>query len=249
VFFLTGVLPAIPGWRFEWHVNATNRSEGIACIFVSQEATRERPFVVAKVVENTERIIGSFVGFFERTRDSATPMKPGELRDRLKDGRRFSELDTRLGNIEEMVGKLTAVQSPQPPPFAVETVFRRVQRARREIGYEGKPAFSLAAWPLQPIDFPNLFESHEVPIVRLLEWPPRLRNGGFDFSTLGRSVIVEGLLRRCVVPEHKILEVWRDGPLICVVPGDGWHLCWAMHSTPDTGFRINNLALTETLYL
>src|ERR1700730_2329387 len=152
-------------------------------------------------------------------------MKPSELRDRLKDGRRFLELDTRLGNIEEMVGKLASGQVSPQPVFNSETVFRRVQRARREVGYEGKPAFSLAAWPLQPIDFPNLFESHEVPVVRLLEQPPRLRDAGFDFATRMLSTIVEGQLRRCLIPERKILEVWRDGPLICVVPGNEWHLC------------------------
>jgi hypothetical protein len=218
-------------------------------ILVPQEAGRERPYVVAKVVENTGRIIGSYIGFFERIRDNVAPMKPGELRDRLKDGRRFSELDTRLGSIEEMVGRLAAGQAPQQPAFTFETVFRQVQRARREVGLEGKPAFSLAAWPLQPVDFPNLFESHEVPVVRLLEQPPRLRDAGFDFATRRLSTIVEGQLRRCLIPEHKILEVWRDGPLICVVPGDDWHLCWGMRSTAETGLRINSLALAETVYL
>jgi hypothetical protein len=242
------VVPSIQGLRFEWHASATNRDEGIASVFVPQESSRDRPYIVTKVVE-TGRIVGSYVGFFERIRDNSNPMKPGELRDRLKDGRRFAELDSRLGNMEEMLGRLAAGRAPQEPPFTAETVFRRVQRARREVGYEGKPALSLAAWPLQPIDFPNLFESHEAPVVRLLEQPPRLRDGGFDFATRRLSSIVEGQLRRCLIPEHKILEVWRDGPLICAVPGDDWHLCWGMRSTPETGLRINTLALAETVYL
>jgi len=243
------VVPSIPGVRFVWNASSANRDEGIASILVPQEASRERPYVVTRIVEGSGRVLGSYIGFFERTRDNVSPMKPGELRNRLKDGRRFLELDTRLGNIEEMVGKLSARQTPQQPAFTAETVFRRVQRARREVGYEGKPAFSLAAWPLQPIDFPNLFESHEVPVVRLLEQPPRLRDAGFDFATRRLSTIVEGQLRRCLNPEHKILEVWRDGPLICVVSGDDWHLCWGMRSAPETGLRINNLALAETIYL
>ena len=176
-------------------------------------------------------------------------MRPGELRDRLKDGRRFGELDTRLGNIEEMVGRFAAGQTRQQPAFTAETVIRRLQRAHRDVGLEGRPAFSLVAWPLQTIEFPSLFESHDVPVVRLLEQPPRLRDAGFDFATRRLSVIVEGQLRRCLIPEHKIIDVWRDGPLICVLPGDDWHLCWGMRSTPETGLRINNLALTETVYL
>jgi hypothetical protein len=243
------VLPSIPGLRLVWHASAANGNEGIVSILVPQEASRERPYVVTKLVENTGRTVGTYVGFFERTRDSATPTKPSELRDRLRDGRRFAELDTRLGNIEEMIGRITPGQEPQQPAFGAEIIFGRVQRARREMGYEGKPALSLAAWPLQSTDFPNLFESHEVPVVRLLEQPPRLRDGGFDFATRRLSAIVEGRLRRCLIPEHKILEVWRDGPLICVVPGDDWHLCWGMRSTAETGLRINNLALAETVYL
>jgi len=243
------VLPAIPGLRFDWYANSANRDEGIGSILVPHEANRERPYVVAKVVSNAGRIIGSYVGFFERLRENVAPMKPSDLRDRLKDGRRFSELDSRLGNIEEMIGKLTVAQVPRPPAFSAEIVFKRVQRARRELGYEDRPAFSLAAWPLQPIDFPDLFESHDVPVVRLLEQPPHLRPMGFDFAPRRLSTIVEGQLRRSIIPESKILEIWRDGPLICVVPGDDWHLCWAMHSTPESGLRINNLALAETVYL
>jgi hypothetical protein len=122
-------------------------------------------------------------------------MRPGEITDRLKDGRRFLELDTRLENIVEMGGKLTAGQTPLPPAFTADIVFRQVQGARRELGYEGKPALSLAAWPSQSINFPDLFESHEAPVVRLLEHPPGLRDAGFDFDTSRPSAIVEGQLR------------------------------------------------------
>lgn len=243
------VLPSIRGLRLEWHASAANRNEGIVSVLIPREASRDGPYVVAKVVEDTGRVIGSYIGFFERMRDNVAPMRPGELRDRLKDGRRFFELDTRLGNIEEMVAKLAGVHAPQQPAISFETVFRRVQRARQEVGYDQKPAFSLAAWAVQPIEFPNLFESREEPVVRLLEQPPRLRDGGFDFAARRLSTIVEGQLRRCMIPGHKVLEVWRDGTLICVLPGDDWHLCWAMQSTPETGLRINNLALAETVYL
>jgi predicted HTH transcriptional regulator len=83
-------VPSIQELSFEWHASAANRDEGIASIFVPKESSRERPYIVTKVVENTGRIVGSYVGFFERIRDNATPMKPGELRDRIKDGRRFA---------------------------------------------------------------------------------------------------------------------------------------------------------------
>jgi hypothetical protein len=244
------VIPSIPGLKFGWYVNAENSDQGIASIFIPQVASRERPFLAAKVVQNTGRVIGSYVGYFERTRDSVSPMKPAELREKLRDGQRFSELESRLGSIEGMIGKALETQAQQRQRgLSDEAVFRRVQQARRAVGYEDKPAFSLAASSLTPVDFPNLFESREVPIVRLLEDPPRLRRSGFDLSTRRLSTIIEGQLRRCLIPDHKLLEVWRDGALISVVPGDDSHLCWAMRSTLETGLRINNLALTETVFL
>jgi len=69
-------------------------------------------YVVVKVVENTGRIIGSYIGFFERVRENVAPMKPGELRDRLRDGRRFLELDTRLGTLKKWLADLQQVKHP-----------------------------------------------------------------------------------------------------------------------------------------
>jgi len=164
-------------------------------------------------------------------------------RDRVVAAASIPDADSRAAS------RFSGVGGPQQPLLSVKTVFSRVQRARRELGREGKPCFSLAAWPSEPVDFPNLFESPEVPIVRLLEHPPRLRNNGFDLATRTRSIILEGQLRRCLVPQHKLLEVWRDGSLICTVPGDDWGLCWNTHSSAVTGLRINTLALAENVYL
>ena len=107
------VLPSVPGLKFAWHASVENVDEGIVSIFIPQEASRERPFLVGKVVEDSGKIVGSYVGYFERTRDNVTAMKPGELRERLKGGQRFAELDTRLGNIEGMMGKVVAGQAHQ----------------------------------------------------------------------------------------------------------------------------------------
>jgi diguanylate cyclase (GGDEF)-like protein len=153
------------------------------------------------------------------------------------------------GSNFQVPSRFLGVGAPQQPPLSAEIVFRRVQQARQELGRASQPNFSLAAWPLQPVNFVNIFESPEAPIVRLLEKPPRLRNGGFDLPTGIPSVILQAQLRRCLVSNHELLEVWRDGALICIVPGDDWHLCWNTHSSADTGLRINTLALAETVYL
>ena len=243
------VLPSIPGLRFDWHQSKANPNEGIVSITVPQEARLERPFLVSKVVADSGRIVGSYVGFFERTRDNVTPTKAAELRERLKDGLRFSEIDARLANIEGMVGRFAAGPTEKKPGLSVETLLDRVRSAIRVIGYEGRPTLVLTAAPTEPVEFPDLFESHETPVVRLLENPPELRDAGFDLDTRRPSTIIEAELRRCTVPERKLVELWRDGPLICILAGDSSFLCWGMRSTPETGFRINNRALGESVYL
>lgn len=243
------VVPAIAGLRFDWHPNRADQTTGIASIFVPEIAADEHPYVVVKVVDDSERIFGSYVGVFERTRDNVSPMRPAELRDRIKDGRRFAELDARLGNIEQMVGKLLGTRVPEPPALSGDAIFARVSDARQAMGYERKPTLSLLAWPHGQAQFPTLFESRAEPVVQLLEDPPRLRDGGFDISTWSASQIVEGRLRRTQSPCRKILEIWRDGVVMSVLAGDDSYLCWAMQSTPETGLRINTLALAETVYL
>ena len=251
------IIPSIPGLKFKWHPSAKNPNEGVVSISVPQQARQERPFIVGKIVADTGKVSGSYVGLFERKRDRVPTIKPEELRERLKDGLRFAELNTRLMNVEEMVGKIVARDQTPPhptgqikmtPAVLSEEIVRRVQQAREEVGFASRPTFSLVAWPDVPIDFPGLFESRDDPAVQRLEHPPQLRNGGFGLLTGRPSAIVEGRLRRCSAPGYRLLEVWRDGPLISVSEGDGGHLCWGMDS-PETGLRINNLALTETVYL
>jgi hypothetical protein len=252
------VIPSVPGLNFKWHSSMANSKEGIVSILIPQAACLERPYIVGKIVTDEENVSGSHIGYFERRRDRVPPMKAPELRERLKDGLRFAEINTRVMNVEEMVGKAAA--RDQRPPFPTgplkmtpallpEEIVRRVQRAREEVGFGSRPTFSLVAWKDVPIDFPGLFESREDPVVQLLERPRQLRSGGFGLLTGRPSTIVEGKLRCCSAPGYRLLEVWRDGPLISVSEGNGGHLCWNMDSTPETGLRINNLALTETVYL
>jgi hypothetical protein len=254
------VVPSIPGLRLKWHPSSVNPKEGVVSILVPQTACQERPYIVGRIIDDTGKVSGSYVGFFERKRDRVPPIRPSELRERLKDGLRFAELNTRLMNVEEMVGKTAARDLNQPPSYPtkdftlvpvlpVETILGRIQRTREEVGFGSRATFSLVAWSEKPINFPGLFESRDDPVVQYLEHPPQLRTDGFGLLRGRPSTIVEGKLRRCLAPGFRLLEIWRDGPLISMVEGDGGHLCWGVDSTEDVGLKINNLALTETVYL
>ena len=243
------IYPPIRGLDVIWHPGAADAGQGTVSITVPQEASQDRPYLVGKIVEATGKTLGAYIGHFERAGSGTKPTSVEDLRSRLKDGLRFSELEGHLQNIEETLGKLTAGPAQQRPAISVETVAQRLKRARETLRYGEKPTLFLVAWPLEPAQFPTLFESRQETVVQLLENPPKLRDFGFDLSTRRASTIVEAALRRCMVVERKLLELWRDGLLVLVAPGDEWHLCWGMQSDATTGLRINNLCLAETTYL
>src|SRR5580700_8508715 len=75
------IIPSIPGVKFKWHPSAKNPNEGVVSIFVPQPVRQERPFIVVKIVADTGKVSGSYVGFFERKRDRVPTIKPEELRE------------------------------------------------------------------------------------------------------------------------------------------------------------------------
>lgn len=266
---LEWVIPPIRGLRLKWHPTAEDCSAGIVSIVVPASANEDRPYIVNRVLSDSGKVAGAYIGYFERTRGNATPMRAAELRERLKDGLRFAELSPRMTNIEAMVADLARTRdaaitpppqtpeetivlspTPSPPPLDFDSdIFRRVQAARRALNPETVPTFSLCAWPKYPVSYLGLFRSRTNPIVRLLEDPPALRSSGFNISINRESTIVEGRLRRCLAPGFRLLEIWRDGPSICIVEGGDGHLCWGSSRTGHPDLQINNIALTETTYL
>jgi Putative DNA-binding domain len=244
------VYPAIRGLRIKWCAGTNQDGSGIVSVKVPQECCQERPYVVGKVVESTGKIVGSYVGYFERVQSGAKPISFEELRERLKDGYRFSELDGRLRDIEAALGRIAASPNPVVAGISDQTVSERVVAAGQVAHLSDRPSIDLTAWsPSDRVEFTSLFESRSAPVVKLLENPPHLRYAGFDLNTGQASEIIRGQLRRSEVHRDKLLELWRDGVLIFVAPGDEWFLCWGMESDATTGLRINNIALTEVTYL
>ncbi|HEV2197904.1 MAG TPA: hypothetical protein VGR55_20135 [Candidatus Acidoferrum sp.] len=241
--------PQIRGITAKWHPSASNDGTGIVSIRVPQEASHERPYLVGKVLEASGKVVGSYFGFFERVQSDAKPMSFQELRERLKDGFRFFSIDERLRGVEEGLAKLAGAAIQKADLISDQTVLERIGQARQTIGLNERPTFYLVARASEPVEFRTLFESRTTPLVQLLDHPPRLRSDGFDLNTGQLSEIVQGSLRRSVNPRPKLLELWRDGVLIYVAPGDEWLLCWGMNSTASTGLIINNLALVEMTYL
>jgi hypothetical protein len=52
-------------------------------------------------------------------------------------------------------------------------------------------------------------------------------------------------LRRCVYNGNKLLDLWKDGLLVGIGPGDYDLLCWMQEARPDRGLPIRSLVLAE----
>jgi len=241
------VYPPIPGLKVAWHPSSAQPKKGLVSILVPSEATAEQPYIVVRIVEATGKISGSVVGYFARTGPAVSPISAPYMRDRLKDGLRFSDLSGQLQDIQVALANLASPRQ-KPMPTASIDIENRVLKGRNSVGLGESPTFFLASHALENVQFPTLFRSRDTDLVRLLESPPTLRQSGFDLGK-DASTIVAGQIRRTMTPKRKVLEFWKDGFLLFEAAADDWFLCWGMRSTEETGLRINNIVLTEVTYL
>ena len=106
----------------------------------------------------------------------------------------------------------------------------------------------LVAYPTVKIQIEGLFESRNANVVKLIDEPPQLRYAGFDISPHERSRIIDGELRRAVLKQYKLIEVWRDGMILFVSDGGEGFLCRGNYDTNKL-LRVNTIVLTESTYL
>ncbi len=126
----------------------------------------------------------------------------------------------------------------------------RIDQALAAIGFEGKPSFGLSAVPDRSVDLPQMVETRDNEITRLIEKPPTLRPHGFDLD-VGEMIPIltsKGRMRRVVRPGYKLLEVWRDGCVLFVADGAAF-LCRVLQEQPKPPLSVNTLVLTESTLL
>jgi hypothetical protein len=241
------VYPPIRGLDMRWHPSASDASIGIVSIHVPPEGFQDRPYLVSQV-EIAGNVSGKLFGFFERIEDAVEPMRVHDLRERLKDGMRYRDLDRKLENIESLLVRQSTDSIGEKTQATTEHLLQRAADTSIATGLTDDPWFYLLANPSESARFPRIFESHESPEVKLLENPPTYRYAGFDLQTQGRAEIVRAELIRKVTPGRRGLDLWRDGTLIFVGRGDSGLLGWACKGTEDE-LLINNVALMETVCL
>src|SRR5260370_36962534 len=241
------VYPPIRGIELKWHPSASNASIGIVSIYVSPEGCQDRPYLVSQV-EIGGNVSGKLFDYFERIESNVEPMRVHELRERLKDGMRYRDMDRKLESIESLLVRQSVESAEKKTATTIESLIQRAVDTKIATGLTDDPSFYLIANPLESVRFPGILQSHESPEAKLFENPSVYRSNGFDLSKKMRSEIVRAELIRRVTHGRRGLDFWRDGTLIFVGRGDAELLGWAYKGSDDE-LLINNVALTEMVCL
>ena len=96
--------------------------------------------------------------------------------------------------------------------FADETLTSRLEAAIELAGLTEQAVFGLCARPSPSVRLPTLFAGKDSALVKAFDNPPSLRSAGFDLKHGGNSRIVQGELRRVVIPSWKF---WSFGVTVC----------------------------------
>jgi hypothetical protein len=241
---LTPLLHPMPRVRV-LHFAGEEDDRGVAAIEI--EKGGDGPYLVGQVVDESEKRVGAFFGYFERRQDVIPPLSLARIQQQFSAGRQWASIEQRLTGIEAMV-KSSTVTRAQPAKDWEKERKQRLTAARIAAGRDAAPMLYLTATPEGDCDFPTLFASQHERIVRLIENPPELRNQGFAIWANRTSEIIDGRLRRNVVVGLRLIELWKDGLFVFIGPGDEDLLGWRMHGF-DKPIHISNFVLTELVLI
>ncbi len=236
------IYPTVRQLSIDWYRSAETLDRGIIVIAVPDQESG-KPFLIRKSVDSTGKVFETVFGYAERHQAATIPLSVQEIHSLIRDGRVLLQERQR-----QETGEAKSV--PQiVTPRAESIISERIEAAIKDVGLEGKPFYVLAAVPLDAVTVPDLFESRNAAVARLIGTPPPLRHAGFDVDAGGNTQIIRGELLRASLSGYKLLELWRDGTLILVASGGPDFLCWRAYEKAETSFQINNLAVVESAYL
>ena len=220
---------------------------GVAVISVPGTASAQKPYLVNRNVEADGKVRGTQFGYYERVQDRIPAASAATLSGLLRDGMRFAEIARRLDTIEAFLGNYV---SENESGITESELSNRISEAETSVDRQLRPNLILAATSKNPCSFPELFKSRSSNLVKLLDNPPLLREQGFAITPwegVGPSEIIRGRLRRRVANGNRLFEVWQDGAVVTVGPGDEDLLCWFMRNqtNPKPGLPIRNFVLAE----
>ncbi|HEX41157.1 MAG TPA: hypothetical protein ENN81_03760 [Phycisphaerales bacterium] len=241
-----------PNVDVQWVPSHTDETRGLAYILISEREGARWPFVVTKLFDEDSRAFGNVVGYFERKRDRVEAMAPAEIQQRMRDGRRFDSYLARSLDLMEEVKRRIETGAAAVAAAHVGNVGsqmdERIANALSASGLASSIKYCLAAYSPTATEVQEIFAGRASAAVKLIDAPPELRYAGFDISPGTESRIVDGKLRRALTRGYKLLDVWRDGTVVSIAPGDGGFLCWNNPRGSDY-LRVNPVALIESVCL
>jgi len=228
-------------------VFAGQNGKGVAAIVIDGAAMTEKPYIVSKMIDEAGANIGSYFGYFQRKGDTTPTISSARIQQQLSAGMQWSSIDQRLQAIEANLAARGKAGPPTKRPVITDAIRKeRLTAARITVGRHDEPLVYYMANSEGDCDFPTLFQSRSERIVRLIDRPPELRPHGFEIEAGDYSEIVQGKLRRNLLPGQRLIELWRDGVFIYVAPGDEDFLGWRMAGLPQP-IHINNFVLAESI--
>jgi hypothetical protein len=241
------IYPPITDLKIQWHPSSVDPTRGIASIYVPPKSASEKPFLVAQS-EVGSRVRGHLFGYFERVGDDALPTTVQILRDTMKDGKRYGDLERRMESLEGLLAKFVSNRVVKQNLVTIERLLQRAADAKIAAQLSDAPSFFLLGAPVQPVRLSGLYSSKSAEYKAISE-PPAYRQMGFDLNTHTPVQHVRGELIRRVTNGRKGLELWQDGTLIFVGRNDEDFLGWAVRSKGGANLYINNYVMTEVISL
>ena len=242
------IYPPILDLTIQWHPSKLDPAKGIASIYVPSKSANEKPFLVARS-ELDSRVRGHLFGYFERVGDDALPTTVQIMRDTMKDGKRYGDLERRMENLEGLVTKLVANRTAKNNPVNTERLLQRAAEAKVAVQLSDVPSFFLIATPAEPVKLNGLFSTKSAEYKTIAD-PPAYREHGFDLNPHNPVQHLQGEFIRRLANRRKGLELWQDGTLIFVGRNDQDFLGWAVKpKAGENNIYINNYVLTEVISL
>ena len=219
------------------------------------------------LIEDETKPIGSHIGIFERAQSHTHFYSVEKVHALIQAGQGMipdisSKLDYLIQTIHtknsaflsDTESKPIFLENSSEPSdefitekFNSSVTHQAVKNLATVADLDEMPYFWLSADPKIPFDLSRILESKHDPIVRLIEDPPVVREGGFDLRLNQNSTIVEGDRRRVILQKYGALELSIQGRLLFVGHED--LLCWGRRKRQENSHLINQLALTELVLL
>ncbi len=251
------IYPPLNDARLTFIEDSENAGKGYLVIEISPELAQRKPYLVVRTLEaKNERERRILFGYSERYESRALSAIVQRLQQLLHLGLHFEKIESfhqsiedRLSAIEGTLLKKATADEESSSGERFRDFEGRLSDAAIQAGFENRPRLTLAALPLQAVLMPTLFSTKDDPLVKEFENPPRFRDSGFDFAIVMRSAEITGnKSRRVTVPGYKSFQLFKDGGLVVLTPGDDDFLSWFSRNAPSDPLRSNSFVLAEVTY-